>query len=167
MTRNFCLIVFGVLLCANAQHSIAGDGEVTRACADKLTAGAIHSMADEWKAGYNGGDAEKVASLYTPDADYLTQHFVTGIVHGRAAIKAYVQGGIDAHYQIDSIEVLTSACSGDVAYATTRYKSTNNGQHAMGVNLIVLRKIQGSWKIVAHEAAVPDPATAIQKLNIR
>lgn len=39
-------------------------------------------------------------------------------------------------------------------------------QHfAIGVNLVVLRKIAGKWLIVAHESAVPDPATAIQTLD--
>jgi hypothetical protein len=29
----------------------------------------------------------------------------------------------------------------------------------------VLRKITGHWLIVAHESAVPDPATAIKSLD--
>jgi hypothetical protein len=33
------------------------------------------------------------------------------------------------------------------------------------VNLVVLRKIADHWLIVAHEAAVPDPATAILCLD--
>jgi hypothetical protein len=35
----------------------------------------------------------------------------------------------------------------------------------MGVNLVVLRKKDGRWWIVAHEAAVPDPASAIRNLT--
>ena len=56
-------------------------------------------------------------------------------------------------------------CFGDIAYTITRYESTNGGVKATGVNLVVLRRLAGSWKIVAHEAAVPDPASAIQHLN--
>jgi len=134
---------------------------------------------------YNSGEASKVAALYADGASYLTQHFATGIVEGRKNIQAYVQRGIDAHYHIDSIEVLkvNCACSTPMpslkarlrgsravrqcnfAYAIARYQSTNAGRKAVGVNLIVLRKFQNEWGIASHEAAVPDPATAIQKLD--
>lgn len=126
---------------------------------------AIATIADTWKEAYNAGDAARVAALYTPDAYYLTQHYVDGVVHPRPFIQAYVQHGVDAHYQIDSIETLFTVCSGDVAYAITRYRSTNGDQKAMGVNLVVMRKVKGKWLIAAHESAVPDPATAIQSLT--
>jgi len=126
---------------------------------------AIRQIAEEWKVGYNTGDAAKVASLYTEDAYYLTQHFVTGIVHGRADIRAYVQRGVDAGYHIDSIQIIGTDCSGDLGYAVGRYESTNAGQKAFGVNVVVLKKTRGRWLIVAHESAVPDPSTAIQRLD--
>jgi uncharacterized protein (TIGR02246 family) len=133
-----------------------------RTCTDQA---ALDQIAAQWKSAYNQGDAARVAALYTDDAYYLTQHFVTGIVNGRAAIQAYVQNGVDAHYRVDSIDVVAMECFGDIAYTVTRYQSTNGGKKASGVNLVVLRRLAGSWKIVAHEAAVPDPATAIQRLN--
>jgi len=52
-----------------------------------------------------------------------------------------------------------------ISYTVDRYESTNAGQKAFGVNLVVLKKIAGEWKIVAHEAAVPDPATAVHSLE--
>jgi ketosteroid isomerase-like protein len=67
-------------------------------------------------------------------------------------------------YHIDSIRTLSIDCSGDFAYAVTRYDATNNGQTAFGVNIVVLKKIGGKWLIVAHEAAVPDPNMSIQSL---
>ena len=126
---------------------------------------AIASIADTWKESYNAGNAAKVAALYSPDAYYLTQHYVDGIVHPRPLVQAYVQRGVDARYHIDSIETLSTVCSGNFAYAITRYRSTNGDQKAMGVNLVVMRKIEGKWLIVAHESAVPDPVTAIQSLT--
>ena len=51
-----------------------------------------------------------------------------------------------------------------MAYAIDRYESTNAGQKAFGVNLVVLKKTGRKWMIVAHEAAVPDPA-AIRSLD--
>jgi ketosteroid isomerase-like protein len=123
---------------------------------------AIRHIAERWKEGYNGGNAADVASLYEENAFYLTQHFVTGILHGRTAIKAYVQRGVDAGYHIDSIDILSSECSGKLAYTVGRYEATNAGQKAVGVNLVVLKKTGKKWLIAAHEAAVPDPATAVQ-----
>jgi ketosteroid isomerase-like protein len=146
---------------------------------------AIRKIADQFRDAYNRGDAAQAASLYTETAYYLTQHYADGIIEGRKNIQAYVQRGVDAHYHIDSIEVLNVNCACatpmpslkarikgarptrrcNFAYAIARYQSTNAGQKAMGVNLIVLRKIQDTWRIVAHESAVPDPATAIKKLD--
>ena len=51
-------------------------------------------------------------------------------------------------------------------YTTTRFKSTNGGQKAFGVNLVVSVSAAQGWHIVAHKAAVPDPATAIQHSDI-
>lgn len=128
---------------------------------------AILTIIDDWKTGYNNADPDKVAALYTEDATYLTQHFVTGIVHGRLAIRAYVKKGTDAKYKIDKIDLLASDCSGDFSYGITRYESTNGGQKAYGVNVVVLKKLNGKWMIVAHEAAVPDAASAIQTLDLK
>ena len=127
---------------------------------------ALRGIPETWKQEYNAGNAGSVAALYMPEAVYLTQHTVSGIVAGRTAIQAYVQRGVDAGYKVDSIEILRTDCSGDMAYVVDRYTATNAGQKAMGVNLVVLRKVQGEWKIVAHEAAVPDPATAVQNLEL-
>jgi uncharacterized protein (TIGR02246 family) len=136
-------------------------------CSTQTDDRAIALIADTWKDSYNAGDAARVAALYSDDAYYLTQHYVDGIVHPRSLIQAYVQHGVDALYHVDSIETLSTVCSGDLAYAITRYHSTNGDQKAMGVNLVVMRKIDGKWRIVAHESAVPDPNTAIQTLKPR
>jgi uncharacterized protein (TIGR02246 family) len=126
---------------------------------------AIEKVAHDWKEGYNAEDPAAVAALYAEDATYLTQHFATGIVHGRRAIQAYVKVGTYAKYKIESLRVLASGCSRDFAYDITRYDSINAGQRGFGVNLVLLRKIEGKWLIVAHESAVPDPSTAIHRLD--
>jgi uncharacterized protein (TIGR02246 family) len=165
------LVLLIILVCTaarsqeKAQNSQTG-APVQPGCSSSADAMAIRSIADHWRDAYNSGSAAEVADLYAADADYLTQHFITGIIHGRRAIQAYVQRGVDAHYHIDSIQIISMGCSGDIAYTVGRYKSTNAGRKAMGVNLVVLRKIKGRWLIVAHEAAVPDPATAVRHLNL-
>jgi uncharacterized protein (TIGR02246 family) len=126
---------------------------------------ALRQISEQWKYSYNNGNAAKVASLYTEGAYYLTQHFVAGFVHPRSQIQAYVQRGVDARYHIVTIDVVRVDCSGDLAYTVARYEATNAGQRAFGVNLVVLKRVQGKWLIVAHESAVPDPVTAIQSLD--
>jgi ketosteroid isomerase-like protein len=73
---------------------------------------------------------------------------------------------VDAHYHVDSIRIVLLKRSGDFAYAITRYYSTNGDQRDTGVNLVVLRKIADGWFIAAHEAAVPDTATAVKQLDM-
>jgi len=126
---------------------------------------ALRQIPEHWKNAYNGKDAAAVVALYSADAYYLTQHFAPGIVHPRTEIQAYVQLGVDAGYRIDSIHMLALDCSSDLAYAITQYHATNGAEKVMGINLVVLRKVGDKWVIVAHEAAVPDPATAIQSLR--
>jgi ketosteroid isomerase-like protein len=158
-----CLLVSALLVtCCYAQTP----GKASTAQSDcKAIDTVARQIADQWKDGYNSGNADQVAALYTEDAYYLTQHFVTGIIHGQANIRAYIQRGVDAKYHVDSIEILATDCSADMAYSIDRYESTNSGQKAFGVNIVVIKKFADGWRIVAHEAAVPDAATAIQKLT--
>ena len=125
----------------------------------------ILNIIEKWKEGYNNNKAAMVAGLYSKNAYYLTQHFVTGIVHGRKAIQAYVQLGANAKYRIESIRPLYVNIEGNFAYVITRYEADNGGVKVFGLNLVVLNKTGGKWLIVAHEAAVPDPNTAIQSLD--
>ena len=163
--KTLALVVsflFGVTS-ATAQAMPANPGH----CQIPSVAHSMQQVIDDWKSGYNSGDPDKVAVLYAEDATYLTQHFITGIVHGRPAIRAYVKKGTDAHYKIDKIDLLASDCTQNFAYGITRYESTNGDQKAFGVNVVVLKKMKGKWLIVAHEAAVPDAASAIQGLDIK
>ncbi|GEM_PF-2623554 len=126
---------------------------------------AAQRITGQWREGYSEGNAGRVAALYAIDAVYLTEHFASGMVQGRTAIQAYVQRGVDAGYKVDRTEILRTDCSGEMAYVVDRYSAKNAGQKTMGVNLVALRKAQGEWRIVAYEAAVPDPATAVRTLE--
>jgi uncharacterized protein (TIGR02246 family) len=114
---------------------------------------AVRKVAEEWKAAYNAKDAASVASLYTTDAYYVSAHVVA---HGRPEIRAYFQRGIDAGGSIDTIQVLTSGHSGDLAYTVGSYEATNAGQKVRGRNVVVLRKVGGEWLMAAHETVVAD-----------
>ncbi len=165
MRRWVLPVVFFCATLAFSQTASTGSNPGPASACSVADEGAIRRISETWKDGYNRGDAAKVAALYAPDAYYLTQHFVSGIVHPREKIQAYVQRGTDARYHLDSIEILKLECSGDFAYSVGRYESTNAGQKAFGVNIVVMRKIGAQWLIVAHESAVPDPAAAIQSLE--
>jgi ketosteroid isomerase-like protein len=162
----YILLVFVVTIDAQDKSAaLIANSVKPESSADAADRKEILKIIEQWREGYNSGNAAKVAALYKEDACYLTQHYITGIVNGRAEIQAYVQIGVDSKYHIDSIRALSIDCSGDFAYAITRYDATNNGQSAFGVNIVVLKKIGGKWFIVAHEAAVPDPNTSIQHLD--
>ena len=142
-------LLAGVVLTCNAQSAAS--------CTDADRA-ATEQIMETWKRSYNDGISQGIAALYAPDAVYMTQHFVEGLLQGREQIRAYFQLGIDARYQVESIKPLRTTCSGDMAWAVTRYDSTNAGVKAFGFNLVVLRKsANGRWWIVAHESAVPEP----------
>ena len=162
--KVLCLLAACAFIAAAAH---ADDAVPQSRCLVAEDQAAIEHVIGQWMEAYNGGDPAKVAALYTPDATYLTQHYITGIVQGRAAIEAYVKLGVDAHYHIDSIKVLASQCAGTFAFAITRYDATNGGQKAFGVNLVVLTKSNSAWLIAAHEAAVPDISAAIKHLDVR
>ncbi len=80
-------------------------------------------------------------------------------------IQAYAQRGVDARYRVDSLGLFLTRRSDHLAYAITRYRSTNGSRKDMGVSLVVLRNTGDNWLIVAYEPAVADPTAAIQTLG--
>lgn len=114
---------------------------------------ALRSLAAEWRSAYNAKNGAAVAALYAADGWYVSSHVVA---QGREAIQAYFQRGIDAGGHIDSIEILSSGHSGELAYWVGTYEATNAGQKFRGRNVVVARRIDRQWRIVAHETAVAD-----------
>ncbi len=114
---------------------------------------AIRQIPEEWVRLYNNGNASAVAELYTEDGYYLSAHI---LANGRQAIQSYWERGIRAGGHIDFIRPLTVYHSGDLAYCAGIYEATNAGVTVDGRILIVLKKINGEWKIAAHETVVRD-----------
>ena len=114
---------------------------------------AIRQISEDWVRFYNAGDAAKVAALYTDDGYYLSAHI---LAHGRQAIEAYWQRGIKAGGHLDFIKPLTVYYTGDLAYCAGTYQATNAGVTVDGRILIVLRKVNGQWRMAAHETVVRD-----------
>lgn len=105
---------------------------------------------------YNRKDAAATAALYASDAYYVSQHLRDGIIQGHDALQANVQRGIDSGGHLDSIEILTVSISGEMAYSVGTYHATNAGQKVTGRNIVVCRKFNGKWLIVAHTSVVPE-----------
>jgi uncharacterized protein (TIGR02246 family) len=145
----------GVIASATAGREIAaGQSPMPQgAQVVSMTDQAVRRVADDWKAAYNSKDAAAVASLYAPDAYYVSAHVVA---QGRVEIQTYFQRGIDAGGHIDDIRVLASSHSGELAYTVGTYEATNGGQKVRGRNVVVLRNIGGKWLMVAHESVVAD-----------
>jgi uncharacterized protein (TIGR02246 family) len=114
---------------------------------------AIRQISEDWIRLYNAGDAAKVAALYTDDGYYLSAHI---LAHGRQAIEAYWERGIKAGGHIDFIKPLTLYYTGDLAYCAGTYQATNAAVTVDGRILIVLRKVNGQWRMAAHETVVRD-----------
>ncbi len=146
--------------------SAVGQVPAAPRCPSAAVEKALQAIAAEWKESYNSGDSARLARLYDQSAWYLTQHFIEGAIYGRPSIRAYFEGGMRAGFRMDSIRLLSTGCSGDLAWSVGEYESTNAGGKAFGVNLVVLRRSGRRWLIVAHESAVPDPQTAMRRLPV-
>lgn len=113
---------------------------------------ALQAIAAEWKASYNRGDSARLASLYDERAWYLTQHFIDGVIYGRSAIRAYFESGMRAGFRIDSIRILSSGCSGDLAWTVGTHESTNGAEKAFGANLVLARRAGNRSRTPAAKA---------------
>jgi ketosteroid isomerase-like protein len=114
---------------------------------------AMGRIAQDWKDAYNRGDANEVGALYTEDGYYLSAHI---LAHGREAITAYWRRGILAGGHIDWIKPLTVFRDGNLGYTAGTYQATNAGVKVDGRILLVLKKVNGTWLIAAHETVVRD-----------
>lgn len=114
---------------------------------------AVKKIRDTWVQEFNAGHADKVAALYAEEAVLMRRN---GSVHNRDSIEAELQRSITAEAGNYVVHSLRADSSGDLGYDTGIYTETVHHHVAEGNYLIVLKRIKGEWKIVAH-AAVPNP----------
>lgn len=115
---------------------------------------AIKRLRETWVEEFNAGHADKVAALYAEEAVLMRGN---GSVHNRDSIQADVQRSITtAQGHNYTVQSLQAEGSGDLGYDTGIYNEDFPHHVAEGNYLIVIKKISGEWKIVAH-AAVPNP----------
>ena len=116
-------------------------------------AAAIKRIRHTWVQEFNAGHADKVADLYAQEAVLMRRN---GSVHNRDSIRAELQRSITAEAHNYIVHSLHAERSGDLGYDTGIYDEDFPHHVAEGNYLMVVKRIEGEWKIVAH-AAVPNP----------
>lgn len=107
-----------------------------------------------WMNAYNGGDAKNLIPFYSEDAEYISSHVKGLVAKGRDRLIENFQYGINMGGHIDKVEILSINYSCDLATLVCKYEATNNGENAVGRNLIVLKKVNNSWLIITHMTVV-------------
>ncbi len=116
----------------------------------------MRKLRDTWVQEFNAGHADKVAAFYAQDAVLMRWD---GTVHGYDSILAEMQRSVTggAHdYVVHSLHVERS---GDMGYDTGAYNVTLRDRVVEGNYVVVVKRMKGEWKIVAH-ASVPNPREA-------
>ena len=117
-------------------------------------AAAIKRIRETWVQEFNAGHADKVAALYAQEAVLMRRN---GSVHNRDSIQTELERSIsDARGHYYSVESLQTEHTVDLGYDIGIYNEDFPRHIAEGNYLMVVKKIDGEWKIVAH-AAVPNP----------
>jgi ketosteroid isomerase-like protein len=116
-------------------------------------AAVMKKIRETWVQEFNAGHVDKVAALYADDAVLMRRN---GSVHSRDSILAELQRSITAEARNYTVQSLRAESSGDLGYDTGIYNENFPHHLAEGNYLMVVKRINGVWKIVAH-AAVPNP----------
>jgi len=114
---------------------------------------AIKKLRDTWVQEFNAGHADKVVDLYAPEAVLMRRN---GSVHNRDSILAELQRSVTAGARNYTLDSLHAEHSGDLGYDTGIFNENLPHHVTEGNYLMVVKKIKGEWKIVAH-AAIPNP----------
>ncbi len=114
----------------------------------------IQKLRDTWVQEFNAGHADKVAALYASEAVLMRWD---GSVHGYDSILAELQKSITGGAHDYVVHSLHTERSGDIGYDTGAYNVTLRDRVVEGNYLVVVKLINGQWKIVAH-TSVANPA---------
>ena len=118
-------------------------------------AAAMKRLRETWVREFNARNAKGVAALYAPDAVLMRWD---GTVHGSDSILAEFERSASGNAHNYVVHPLRFEHSGDLGYETGAYNVTLRDRVSEGNYLLVVKKIQGEWKIVSH-ATVSNPKT--------
>jgi ketosteroid isomerase-like protein len=131
-----------------AKHATSGE-----ASKNEDFAAAIKRIRETWVQEFNAQHADKIAALYAQEAVLMRGN---GSLHNRESIQAEWERSIIREARNYVVHSLHSEGSGDIGYDTGVYNEDLPRHLAEGNYLIVIKRIEGEWKIVAH-AAIPNP----------
>jgi ketosteroid isomerase-like protein len=109
---------------------------------------------EAWKDAYNSADGANLSALYTEDAVYCSSHVPALVAEGREKVIANFQRGMLMGGHIDAVQILSVQMSCDLVTLFCKYEATNRGQKVVGRNLLVLKRVNGTWLIAAHMTVV-------------
>lgn len=107
------------------------------------------AVREEYLSAYNRHDTDAVLALYSQDATLLTE---TGVFHGRAEIRKWLQFALDQGSVLESIQPVREKSSERLAYGTGETKRRVGQEIHLGRYLIVMEQQDGEWRIVEHAA---------------
>jgi len=113
----------------------------------------MQKLRDTWVQEFNAGHADKVAALYAPEAVLMRWD---GSVHGYDSILAELQRSVSGGAHDYVVHSLHAESSGDLGYDTGAYNVNLRDRVVEGNYVVVVKRIAGQWKIVAH-ASIPNP----------
>lgn len=113
----------------------------------------MQKLLDTWMREFNAGHLDKVLELYAPHAELLRGD---GTVHDRVSILAELQHWLDRGAHDYVVHSLRSEQSGDLGYNTGAFDVSMKDHAVEGNYVLVVKRIAGQWKIVAH-ASIPNP----------
>jgi uncharacterized protein (TIGR02246 family) len=106
------------------------------------------------------GDAAGIASLYTQNATYIELLPRLIMMGGRARIEEHFRDLFKAHAtELKSSVTSASRIDGDNALVGGDYYIVAKNRKTMGHFVQILRQESGTWKIISHVFARPDPIT--------
>jgi ketosteroid isomerase-like protein len=156
-SQRTCALLISITLLANA--SMAQNRPATEPSmkhtprAKEDFAAEMQKLRDAWIEEFNAGHADKLTAFYAPEAVLMRWD---GSVHGRDSILAEFQRSTSGGAHGYVLHSLHAERSGDIGYDTGAYNVTLRDRVSEGNYLIVVKRIEGQWKITAH-ASVPNP----------
>ena len=144
-----------IVLLATASAQTAAKPEGSEPSKNNDFAAAMKKIRETWVQEFNARNAKGVAALYAPDAVLMRWD---GTVHSYDSILAEFERSANGNAHNYIVHPLHFEHSGDLGYETGAYNVTLRDRVSEGNYLMVVRKINREWKIVAH-ATVPNPKT--------
>jgi uncharacterized protein (TIGR02246 family) len=124
----------------------------------------VGAVRDQWAKDWNGKQLDHIATLYAPNADFLSSNGAR--YSGVPAIRDYFKSVLAKNTPSITMRSATLEVSGDLAFDSGTYDETvvtgTKSRALHGNYLMVLRRQNGKWLIAEQmwSEAAPMPANA-------